>query len=120
MKHFFVDYENVTDAGLRGCNKLKKEDMITIFYSENAHKIDLRVIRPILSRIKIDIWEAEAGYKNALDHQLATRLGYAIAGNKDADFFIVSSDNAFNAVSTYWRKHGVSVKRISNIAEAVQ
>ena len=56
MKHFFVDYENVTDAGLRGCNKLKKEDLITIFYSENAHKIDLRVIRPILSRIKIEIW----------------------------------------------------------------
>ena len=120
MKHFFVDYENVTDAGLQGCSKLKKEDKVTIYFSDNARKVDFRTLKSMLGKIKIELWEAESGYKNALDHQLATGLGFAIAENRDAEYYIVSSDNAFNAVATYWRKHNVFVKRVSNITEAVQ
>lgn len=120
MKHFFIDYENVTDAGLQGSAKLKREDKVTIFFSDNARKIDFRTLKPMLGKLEIDLWEAETGYKNTLDHQLATALGCAVAENKDAEYYIVSADNAFNAVAMYWRKHKVFVKRVSNIAEATQ
>ena len=36
MSLFLVDYENVSASGLSGLEKLTEEDVVYIFYTENA------------------------------------------------------------------------------------
>lgn len=120
MKHYFIDYENVNSTGLRGCGKIKKEDIVTIVFSENANKIDFQTLHLMLNKFNIELWKCDTGYKNSLDHQLASGLGYAIAQNRDAEYYIVSSDNAFNAVALFWKKRHVFVRRISCIEESLK
>ena len=39
MKCYLVDYENVNSAGLTGINKLSSDDLVMIFYSDNASTV---------------------------------------------------------------------------------
>jgi len=39
MNYFLVDYENVNVAGLDGITKLSEDDVVIIFYSENAETL---------------------------------------------------------------------------------
>lgn len=39
MKVFYIDFENVKDSGLNGIAKLSSEDVVRIYYSEDANKI---------------------------------------------------------------------------------
>lgn len=118
---FFVDYENVKLDGLNGIEHRKKTDSICIFYSKNADKMSFD-LHSILNNTKavISMQRVRVGYKNALDFQLSSFLGYAISqsiekGNKKASYYIVTKDNGFNCLIDYWKKQGADVYIVKNL-----
>ena len=44
-RYYFVDYENVHEAGLEGMNQLPRESEVHLFYSQNANKLNLDLLR---------------------------------------------------------------------------
>ena len=104
MNYYFVDYENVGSDGLNGIRELDENNAVFIFYSKNADKITFDIHMQINeSKAEIRYFKAETGQKNALDFQLSSYMGYVIKENenaeKEAEYFIVSKDNGFNALS---------------------
>ena len=82
MSIFLVDYENVSASGLDGLEKLTEEDVVYIFYTENADRLTFDAHRRLLeSRAAVRYYKVESGTKNALDFQLVSFLGYLIREN---------------------------------------
>lgn len=110
MKNFLVDYENVHEDGLKGIAELAEADSVYIFYTANAASISFDMHKMLnSSKADVKLMNCGAGTKNALDFQLATYLGYLAAGNKSAEYFIVSKDKGFEAVCTFWKEKQISV-----------
>ncbi|MCM1038766.1 MAG: PIN domain-containing protein [Roseburia sp.] len=117
MSYYLVDYENVKRDGLNGINELSAEDTVCIFYSENADTITFDMHRKINeSQAKIVFQEVEVGTKNALDFQLATYLGYLVAADKKQEYYIVTKDNGFNILCTYWSKQGITITMVMDLS----
>ncbi len=118
---FLVDYENVKLDGFNGIENRKKTDSICIFYSMNADKMSFDV-HAILSNTKaaVSMQKVRVGYKNALDFQLSSFLGYAISQcaencKKKVNFYIVTKDNGFNCLIDYWKKQGTDVYIVKSL-----
>ena len=80
---FLVDYENVKTQGLNGISKLTESDTVCIFYSENADNMTFGLHRRLMeTKANVQYQKVEVGYKNALDFQLSSYLGYVISQNK--------------------------------------
>ncbi len=112
MNYYFVDYENVKVDGFNGINKLTEDDVIMIFYSQNAESLTFGLHRRLCeSKAQISYHKVEVGSKNALDFQLVSYLGYILHENKDnsAHFFIITKDNGFTCLANYWNKKGFDV-----------
>ncbi|MBD4634368.1 hypothetical protein GUG51_27715, partial [Xanthomonas citri pv. citri] len=60
--------------------------------------------------------EVEVGTKNALDFQLATYLGYMIAKDKEQEYFLVTKDNGFNILCSYWSKQDVKITMVMDLS----
>ncbi|MGO5053534.1 PIN domain-containing protein [Lachnospiraceae bacterium LCP25S3_G4] len=117
MGYYIVDYENVKRDGLNGINKLENGDRVCIFYSENADTLTFGLHKRINeSKAQITFQKVEVGFKNALDFQLATFLGYLIASNKNEDYYIVSRDNGFNSICMYWNKRSMKVSLVADVS----
>ena len=52
MKIFYIDFENVKDKGLNGIAKLHSEDVVRIYYSEDANKITFEYSCAMKSRFR--------------------------------------------------------------------
>ncbi len=112
MNCYLVDYENVSTHGLDGITMLSSEDVVCIFYSENADRITFGLHRRLNeAAAKIIYQEVEVGTKNALDFQLASYLGYIIHENKDKEvsYFIVTKDQGFSSLVHYWKKQKIDI-----------
>lgn len=117
MSYYLVDYENVKKEGLNGINELLPEDTVCIFYSANADTLTFDMHRKINeSRAEVLFQKVEVGTKNALDFQLATYLGYMVARNRDQEYFLVTKDNGFNILCSYWEKHGISINMVVDLS----
>ena len=117
MSYYLVDYENVKKDGLNGINELSADDTVCIFYSENADTITFDLHRRINeSRADVIFREVSVGTKNALDFQLATYLGYIIAGDKEQEYFLVTKDNGFNILCSYWSRQGVTITMVMDLS----
>ena len=120
MSVFLVDFENVTSAGLAGIDKLTERDTVYIFYTQSAASLSFDAHRNIMaSGAEIKYISVTAGAKNALDFQLASFLGYLAAVSDERKFFIVSADNGYLAVKSFWEKTmglgDMEIKLITNI-----
>lgn len=116
MGYYFVDYENVKTDGLNGINKLETSDKVCIFYSEHADTITFDIHKKLNeSKATITFQKVEVGSKNALDFQLATFLGYEIAGNKEDVYYIVSKDAGYNSVCNYWKRRKIGISIVANL-----
>lgn len=105
MSVFLVDFENVNSSGLSGINKLSENDSVYIFYTPNASSLSFDAHKQIIaSKAVIKYFCVSSGGKNALDFQLDSFLGYLISSSEDRDFCIVSADNGFQAVKSFWKK----------------
>lgn len=120
-RYFLVDYENVQSHGLEGLMSLKESDAVTVYFSKNADTMSFELHMEFnSSKAKIDFQKVGTGVKNALDFQLSSQLGYIInknivAGNKDVKYYIVSMDNGFSCLSSFWEQFGAEVKTVRSI-----
>lgn len=124
MNYFLVDYENVNVSGLKGISKLTENDVVVIFYSENANTLTFGMHKQINdSKAKIEFQRISAEVKNALDFQLCSYLGYlirdSISGveNPKNNYYIVSNDSSYSILPNYWKKFGAEVKIIENLSK---
>lgn len=120
MNYYLVDYENVKTQGLNGVNKLPEEDVVCIFYSENADNLTFGLHRRLNeSKANIIFQKVEVGHKNALDFQLSSYLGYIIHENenKPYDYYVVTKDKGYESLVNYWRKKKVNVSLVVDVAK---
>ncbi|MCI8349642.1 MAG: hypothetical protein HFJ86_00575 [Oscillospiraceae bacterium] len=102
---YLIDFENVGSDGLNGVLSLSEEDMVVLFYSVKSDKIAIRThIQIGKSSAAFEYAEVSVGGKNALDHQLATYLGYLVAKNEAQRYYIVSRDNGYQYIARFWAK----------------
>lgn len=119
MNYYLVDYENVKSHGLDGITSLDSEDVLVIFYSENADSLTFGLHRRLNeSRAKISYQKVDVGTKNALDFQLATYLGYLVRDNegKESSYYIVTKDQGFSSLVNYWKKRKINVSLIVDLS----
>lgn len=108
---YLIDFENVGSEGLNGVSSLTSDDRVILFYSTNSNRMTVRAHQAIVaSPAKFDYFEVAVGGKNALDHQLGTYLGYMIATNASERYFIVSHDNGFKFLSTFWLSQNANLQ----------
>lgn len=117
MSLFLVDYENVSASGLSGLEKLTEEDVVYIFYTENADRLTFDAHQRLLeSRARVRYYKVESGTKNALDFQLVSFLGYMVHEHGQAAVYhIISKDSGFDSVCHFWEKQSIKVLRVSNL-----
>lgn len=106
---FFLDFENVGAHGLKN-ESYTCEDVIYLFYTENAAKISLDALSGIDASVQFV--PVPAG-KQSLDMHLATWLGYEISkGNENVSYCVVSNDMDYDAIIQFWEKRNVKICRI--------
>lgn len=115
VNYYLIDYENIQLEGIKDLKGVQEGDAIIVFYSENCKSTSLDVLDNIMTlKIVYSSFKVKVGTKNALDFQLITYLGYLIGkGDENTNYFIVSNDKGFEAVSNFWKEHDISVNRIS-------
>ena len=121
MKYYFVDYENVGSDGLSGINTLDENNTVYIFYSRNADKITFEIHMQLNeTKASVTYYKIDAGHKNALDFQLSSYMGYVIHQDTEAEYYVVSKDNGFNALLSFWEKFNVKLSVIRSICPVQQ
>ena len=115
-KTFFIDSENVGDNWIALLSKAATDDTILVYYTMKSPHMNYRNII-LLKESQKEVTFIECNYgNNALDFQLCTDLGYRVHDIGDGEFVIVSNDTGYDAVVRFWKKRGVSVKRIKGSA----
>lgn len=117
MSVFYVDFENVSNQGLSGIEKLSEKDKVIILYSDSANCIHFDCVEKLLNcKTQLEIFKTDHGTPNALDFQLVSLMFLRI--RKDEDTYIVSKDNGFDAAVKLGRRQGIErIYRISTINE---
>lgn len=110
-KYYLIDFENVNTAkALKGFANLDANDKVVIFYTEGA-KIDLNLIDGINFLLK----KVEPG-DQSLDKYLVSYLGYLIAKDESAEFFVVSNDKGFDRIIKFWAsENNAKVSRVAKL-----
>lgn len=110
---FLVDYENVGNAGMKGCDYLDAQDHLIVFYSEAKKHMEQRSLENITaSGCTFEICKLCKAGKNALDFYIASRLGELIGEGYEGIVVVVSNDGGFGAVRDYWAQRAVHKRRI--------
>ena len=117
---YFVDFENVHEAGLKGIENLSRDDTIYIFYSTVCCKLPMEILNENSATVKT--LSVNTG-KQALDIQLSSYLGYCLNAEKtgknkqSVNFYIVSNDTDFDKIISFWSTQGNTdaITRISTI-----
>ncbi len=114
--YYLIDYENVHGAGLEGCKKLGQNDHLFIFFTKNAKSLDMTTISELGHMpFDFDTEEVPAG-KQSLDMHIASFVGYLVGMHgKDCKVVIVSKDNDYNDIISYWNKQGYKISRFDKI-----
>ena len=103
MSVYLIDYENVHFAGLEGVEKLKPQDEVIMFYSQNASTIPMELhVKMMECPAKIQFMHIKKTAKNYLDFQLAAISGYLVATTQQTDFIVISMDTGFDSVLDLW------------------
>ena len=101
--YYLIDYENVNSDGLEGCDKLSKTDHIIIFFTKNAHRIDMSDIANH-GDADIDMYEVPAG-KQSADMHISSYIGYLSGIYTDSKcniVVVVSKDTDYDNVISFW------------------
>lgn len=122
MKIFYIDFENVKDSGLNGIAKLNSDDVVRIYYSEDANKITFGTHRRIIEspakfeyvRMRQDL----KGVKNALDVILMKEMSERMAQETSADYYIVSADGDFDNYIQEKKKRKINICKIIEVCQA--
>ncbi|MCD7806571.1 MAG: PIN domain-containing protein, partial [Lachnospiraceae bacterium] len=109
---YFIDSENVNEVWVNILNILKPEDIIFLFYTDNsAHISCARAVELInIGAKRIKGIRCREG-NNGLDFQMVTQLGAVISREPKCEYILVSNDNGFDAVVSYWKQKGYNIRR---------
>lgn len=116
----YVDFENVSSAGLNGLQKLTDRDEVKIFLGPKCSKMSLIEAETILHDPKVELIKNDQIGKNALDFIIMVHLGYDIAKREGDAFFIISNDKGYDpAILEMRSRTGETVERCADIEQAV-
>ncbi|MCR5685965.1 MAG: hypothetical protein K6G81_11205 [Lachnospiraceae bacterium] len=102
MRYFFIDLENVRNEGLEGVLTLNSDDMVYIFYSENAFSMAIPTLESITnSKCSSKFIKTNYIGKNAMDFQIVSLFGATIERCKEGSFYIISKDNGFRSAVSF-------------------
>ncbi|MBO4697335.1 MAG: hypothetical protein J5643_08665 [Lachnospiraceae bacterium] len=116
----YVDFENVSSAGLNGIQKLTDNDEVKIFLGPKCSKMSLIEAESVLhcDATVVLIKNDQIG-KNALDFIIMVHLGYDIAKRQGDAFFIISNDKGYEpAIHEMQSKTGEMIERFADIEQA--
>ena len=99
---YFIDYENVAKAGLKGIDELSRKDAVYIFYSAYSNSLTFHEHESLMNtKAEIEYFDVRTVGKNALDFQLSSYIGYVIGQDENIVCYIVSKDNGFANVVNF-------------------
>lgn len=114
MVHYFIDLENVHEAGLSKIWESKEDVMVHVVGSDQTPKIQFDAVAPklISNNVSFKFLKVENGAANALDFTLVAYLGDVINQNPSDSFRIVSKDNGYKSTILYHSTLGRDIQRI--------
>lgn len=124
MNYYYIDFENVKTAGLKGVDALPSGDTVKIFAKGGSDQMKFNDIKTLMNaRASVVIDDVVTGTKNALDFQLLADLTIDCmkrAGMSPAPkFVIISADRGYDPAITQMRKRGINnVFRAVSIKDA--
>ena len=118
---FYVDFENVSSAGLNGVLRLTGNDEVKIFLGPKCSKMSLIEAESVLHcDATVELIKNDQIGKNALDFIIMVHLGYDIAKREADSFFIISNDKGYDpAIHEMQSRTGAVVERYSEIAQVL-
>ena len=120
---FLIDYENVRNAGMRGCEFLQASDWVIIFYSKESPNMETRFLEAIReSGCRFEVCKLVQTKKNSLDFYIATRLGAIFGEGYNGLAAVVSKDDGFTALRDFWASRAKPSRRVivhSSIERAI-
>lgn len=122
MRVYLIDSENVVDF-VQELKNLEKADKVLVFVTVSTPKISYTKIEHILkAKCKVEIIKCMCGYKDDLDKQIISYLGYLIKQHnkkKELEYYIISKDRGYEVVVSFWKERGSNVKLVSSINESL-
>ena len=124
MNYYYIDFENVKTAGLKGIDTLPSGDTVKIFAKGGSDQMKFNDIKTLMNaKPTVAIEDVVTGTKNALDFQLLADL--TIDCTKRAGmtpvpkFIIISADHGYDPAITQIKKRGFNnVYRAVSIKDA--
>lgn len=124
MNYYYIDFENVKTAGLKGLDSLPSCDTVKIFAKGGSDQLKFNDIKTLMAcKATVAIEDVVTGTKNALDFQLLADLMIDCmkrAGMSPAPkFIIISADHGYDPAITQMKKRSVNnVYRAVSIKDA--
>ena len=118
---FYVDFENVSTAGLSGMLKLTKNDYVKSFFGPKCAKMSLGEAESVFQAdVTVQTIKNDQISKNALDFIIMVHLGYDVAKREADRFFIISNDKGYDpAILELKSRTGEVIERYPDIAQAL-
>lgn len=111
--YYLIDFENVNSVGLETKKNLTEQDIVIIFYTKNASKIDMSVLSKI-DNAKLKFIEVPVG-KQSLDMHLSSFMGNLLI-DSERRLVVVSKDHDYDSVIKFWKTRiGADIVRIDNM-----
>ena len=119
--YYLLDYENIGSLGLKGIDSLTDKDIVCIFYSENAHTIDLEAIEMFKStKAVVKYIKVKKTAPNYADFQIVTLTGLILGKDSKEKVAIISNDKGYVAVIDYLKEDCVTgTNRIIELASTI-
>ena len=116
MNYYYIDFENVKTAGLKGIETLPSGDTVKIFAKGGSDQMKFNDIKTLMAcKATVAIEDVVTGTKNALDFQLLTDLMVDCmkrAGmSTPPRFVIISADHGYDPAITQMKKRGITCAR---------
>lgn len=118
----YVDFENVSSAGLTGMSDLTTDDEVKIFLGPKCSKMSLIEADNIFhGDATVELIKNDQIAKNALDFIIMVHLGYDVAKKAGDLFFIISNDKGYDpAIHEMQVMTGETIARYQDIAQVIK
>lgn len=110
---FLIDFENVRNAGMHGCEFLQSTDWVIVFYSKDSPNMETRFLNAIRDAdCRFEVCKLVQKKKNGLDFYIATRLGAILGEGYDGVAAIVTKDDGLSALRDFWTSRATPSRRV--------
>ncbi|MDO4318567.1 MAG: PIN domain-containing protein, partial [Lachnospiraceae bacterium] len=117
----YIDFENVSTAGLNGILDLNEKDHVKIFLGPKCSKLSLIEAEAILHcHATVELITNDQIGKNALDFIIMVHMGYDIAKKAGKAFYIISNDKGYEpAIHEMQSMTGLTIERLADIRQVL-